>query len=535
MRGEVNVNYSSKRQQDIHNKGFKLNDGTFYAKQVRLGNSPYKSDEASVNLKSAIKTTERAYSREQIKTALENKDLETIRAISNYYYDSSGIYKRVCEYLAFLYRYDYYVVPYAIKETIKPEKILSDFYAVLNFLDNSKLKKKFGETSLQIMREGCYYGYRVDNDDRIVLQDLPIDYCRSRFFIDGRPTVEFNMKFFDDKFTDTAYRLKILDIFPKEFSKGYMLYKSGKLPADQSGDKAGWYLLDPSRAVKFNLNGSDMPYFVEGIPAILDLEDAQEIDKKRMMQQLMKILIQKLPIDKNGDLIFDVEEAKDLHANAVAMLADIIGMDVVTTFADVDVKDMNTSSSVAASIDNLKKVERGVYNQMGVPQNIFNAEGNVALNQSIVNDESSAKGFVYQYETFINDTLDTLKWNKNKKNYYFYIKMLETTAYNYKELAKLYKEQVTLGYSKFLPQIAMGHSQSEILAELHFENNILDLSSMMTPAQMSSTMSSKNLDKNNKTGQNENQNVIEDKSPGRTELPDEEKSDKTLKNRESMS
>jgi len=27
-----------------------------------------------------------------------------------------------------------------------------------------------------------------------------------------------------------------------------------------------------------------------------------------------------LPLDKNGDLIFDVDEARDIHNNAVAML-----------------------------------------------------------------------------------------------------------------------------------------------------------------------------------------------------------------------
>jgi hypothetical protein len=35
------------------------------------------------------------------------------------------------------------------------------------------------------------------------------------------------------------------------------------------------------------------------------------------MQKLLKILVQKLPLDKNGDLIFDVEEARDIHNNAV--------------------------------------------------------------------------------------------------------------------------------------------------------------------------------------------------------------------------
>lgn len=68
--------------------------------------------------------------------------------------------------------------------------------------------------------------------------------------------------------------------------------------------------------------------------------------------------------------------------------------------------------------------------------------------------------------------------------------MLETTQYNYKELAKLYKEQSQIGFSKMLPQIALGHSQSFILNSAHFENDVLKLYEIMIPPLMSSTMSS---------------------------------------------
>jgi len=47
-----------------------------------------------------------------------------------------------------------------------------------------------------------------------------------------------------------------------------------------------------------------------------------------------------LPLDKNGDLIFDVDEAKDIHNNTVQMLKRAVGVDVMTTFADVDVADL---------------------------------------------------------------------------------------------------------------------------------------------------------------------------------------------------
>ena len=52
----------------------------------------------------------------------------------------------------------------------------------------------------------------------------------------------------------------------------------------------------------------------------------------------------------------------------------------------------------------------------------------------------------------------------------------------------MYKEQMQLGFSKMLPQIALGQSQSSILATAYFENDILDLINVFIPPLMSSTM-----------------------------------------------
>jgi len=119
------------------------------------------------------------------------------------------------------------------------------------------------------------------------------------------------------------------------------LFKQGKLKPTFPGDQDGWYLLDPKRTIKFNINEEDFPAFISVIPAILDLDAAQDLDRKKMAQKLLKIIIQKLPLDKNGDLVFDVDEAQELHNNAVKMLSRAIGVDVLTTFADVDVADMS--------------------------------------------------------------------------------------------------------------------------------------------------------------------------------------------------
>jgi hypothetical protein len=50
-------------------------------------------------------------------------------------------------------------------------------------------------------------------------------------------------------------------------------------------------MLDPEMCVKFNLNGSDVPTFVNVIPAIIDLDQAQDLDRRKQMQRLLKILV----------------------------------------------------------------------------------------------------------------------------------------------------------------------------------------------------------------------------------------------------
>ena len=77
---------------------------------------------------------------------------------------------------------------------------------------------------------------------------------------------------------------------------------------------------------------------------------------------------------------------------------------------------------------------------------------------------------------------------------------METTQFNYKELSDKYKSLVSLGFSKVLPQIALGHSQSSILNTAYFENEILNLSAVMIPPLQSSVMNAETLQMLGKKG-----------------------------------
>ena len=129
---------------------------------------------------------------------------------------------------------------------------------------------------------------------------------------------------------------------------------------------------------------------------------------------------------------------------------------------------------------------------------------------------------ILQYQDFLDAAIKTIQ--TGKKNL-FKVYMLNTTTNNYLELSNKYKEQVQIGYSKMLPQVALGHSQNAIIATAILENQVLNLSDIMIPPMMSSTMSG-SVEKEAAT--------TEESSPGRPALDDSEKSDKTIANNESM-
>ena len=484
------------RQEAIHSKGFNIvsqrqtYEGPIDYNKIKVGTKTV--NDAVLNL-GAIASAEKRYGNKQvIYKALVEHDLPLLREISNYFYLANGIYTRVCDYYADLYRYDWYCVPEVLDESVKEEKVMKDFNNVLGYLDNSHIKKLCGDIALEVILNGAYYAYKVPCGDRLVLQQLPASYCRSRFSQGDNPVVEFNMSFFDKNFKDMNYRLKILKMFPDEFQKGYVLYKSGKLPKESIADRQGvWYTLEPGNAIKFSMNALDIPIFVNAIPALLDLDQAQDIDRRKQMQQLQKIIVQKLPLDKNGDLIFDVDEGQQLHNNAVQMLSRAIGVDVLTTFADTSVESLSDTSVAASQSDDLERVTNQIYTQAGVSLQQFNSDNSTALEKSIANDAATMYNMLLQFEDFLNELIE----KDNNKRIEFRVQLLTTTIYNYQEMAKLYKEQMQLGFSKLLPQIALGQTQSAILANAFFENETLDLVNVFVPPLSSNVMNGDTISK----------------------------------------
>jgi hypothetical protein len=90
-----------------------------------------------------------------------------------------------------------------------------------------------------------------------------------------------------------------------------------------------------------------------------------------------------------------------------------------------------------------------------------------------------------------------------------------------------------IGFSKLLPQVALGQSQSMVMATAYFENEVMELDELFIPPQLSSTMSSNSA--GGSSGGAANQKKLPTGNPGgRPEKPDDEKATKTIQNKESQ-
>lgn len=480
----------------------------------------------------------------------EGTDYNQMRELSRYFARTNGMYARAVRYLADIMRYDFMIYPnldldVEVDEK-EGEKIQKKFNEVLEHFDNSAIQLMARKWAMTVCLEGAYYGYICDDiNDKLVIQDLPVNFCRSRFRHRGIPLVEFNVKYFEKLTNNDEYRKRILSLFPEEFQAGWRKYKNNKLPAEEQGDDAGWIVLDTKRAFKFSFadNDLDIPPFISAIPALIELSEIQDLEKEKLLQQIQKILIQTFELDKNGQLPFTMPELQRLNQNALDMVGDAVGVSVLSTVANVHMEDVGAESG-KDSQDTVAAAEDSVYNDLGISTNLFNTSGNLALEKSITTDEAYVKPLLLQFEQFFNNYLE---WKFNKKGLKFRLKMLNTSIFNFRDQSNAYKDLTKLGFSRFLPMVALGHTQKEVVSLAKLEQQIMQLDAYMLPPFSSNTMSSDTWSdikeqqqqilagRKGQTGQNPAQQAAQtndgDKgSGGRPELPADKKSDKTIAN-----
>ena len=405
--------------------------------------------------------------KDQIKNAIEGKDIVRLRQYSQYFYHASGEYRRLVDYFGGILTNDNVIIPLVEEENIEEKSFKRRYRQVLDYAEKSHIKDTCNQIGKIIVRDGAFFGYERDLDGQISLQPLPAQYCRSRFQVSGVYATEFDFAYFD-KFTGDD-KIEILSAFAPEFTTMYAKYLE-----DRVNEK--WQMLDPLYA-RAHLLESPIPMLSPVFLDLIELEEYKRIDKTKSQLDIYKILVQKIPLNNDNELTFELPEIKQFHSNLRKMVKNS-AVDVVTTPCDVESVSLQDKNQTVK--DDIAKATNIIYSTAGTPMMIFNpghTTGSIGLRESIRVDENIMLPLLQQYERWYLNKMESISGK-----YKFKIIFPPITQFNRKEMMELYDKGATQGFpTKLLTMAALGLSQNDFDFLLNYENNILKLHEKMIP------------------------------------------------------
>ena len=469
----------------------------------------------------------RDFTLEEIEDIIRSGELSAIRELSRYFYRTNARYRNNIDFLAALPLYDTIVTP--VYETGKGSKtqIIKAFYNACQFVEALDVKNTLGRITREWLKTGIYYGILQENGDKVVVQDLPLNYCRTRYKdFNNLSILEFNLLYFIDTYYDEEIREAAVLNFPEVIQKAWRLWKAHKL-------EDPWVLVPASNGgVTFCFAEDATPLFLAAIPDLTNLKDAVGREEKRDENELYKLLIQRMPVDSNGNLVFELDEVAEIHAGVAAMLRDLDTVDVLTTFGETTLDSLQDSSAASQANNRLEKYNKNVWDALGTSELLFNADGSSALAYVIKRLESIMRTYLSMYDTWIRFLINE---RFSRTGLTFDFEILPTTVFNIKDYQGQYLSGAQFGYSKMRAGVSMGVKQRNLISTIDFENEFLDLDEKMIPLLSSYTQGgNENSVKKNNSGEKNGSTSTQVKDitnkGGRPELADEDKSEKTQAN-----
>ena len=474
----------------------------------------------------------RDFTIEEIEGIIRSGEISAIRELSRYYYRTNGRYRNNINFLANLFLYDTVVTPiYEIGKGSKAQ-IIKAFYNACSFVEALDVKSTLARITREWLKTGIYYGVLQEYGNKVVIQDLPAEYCRTRLKdFNNLCILEFNITYFMTKYEDERIREAALLNFPPAIQKGWKDYKANKLPDP-------WIMVPASAGgIVFCFAEDATPLLIAAIPELAKMKDAVAREEKRDENELYKLLIQKMPTDYNGHLVFELDEIAEIHAGVAAMLQDLDTVDVLTTLGDATLENLQDSSAANQANNRIEKYSDNAWDALGSSKLFFNADNSSSLAYVIKRLESIMQDYMNAYSTWIKFLINS-RFSRTGLSFDFEI--LPTTKFNIKDYIGYYLQQAQFGYPRMRVAAAMGVKQRNLVSAIDFENEFLNLDEKMVPLMSSYTQTGEeNSNEKNKKSEKNSSGKSQPKDitnkGGRPTLADEERSQKTQANIDSMS
>lgn len=446
----------------------------------------------------------RDYTPEKIERIITSGSLAEQQALSRNFFYKDGYYKQIIIHYATLLKYAGLLIPNpSLGKKLSTSHISKRYYNALDYVEKMNLPVFLTDCATRALIDGCYYGVIVQLDKQnFSVLDLPSGYCQTRYKdLNGDDLIEFDVSYFNS-IVDLTAKEQALASYPKFIRDAYKKWQKQK-------SSNSWVIIPSDIGICFPFFDG-RPLFLSVIPASLEYDDAIQTERDRDAEEIRKILVQKIPHLQDGRLLFEPDEAAEMHAGAVGMLKGNKNISVLTTYADVDAVVSKTTGESTSKT--LEQIEKNIYAQAGVSGQIFSSTGSSTLDASIKNDIALMMYLANKFSRFITNSINRIYGNTNIT---FKYQILPVSIHNMDKFVDQSFKLSGSGYSYLLPVVALGLSQRDIINLKELENDVLKLGEKLIPLSSSYTQSS-------------------DNPTGRPKLDDSEKAEKTIKNEESL-
>lgn len=423
----------------------------------------------------------RDYSKEEIEKIVNSGSLVQQAKLSQNFFNKKGFYFMTCMYYATLLKYLGVLIPNPKQDQkLDSPHMVKRYNDALNTVEAMNLQVLCGRWALKAIINGCYYGVIVaKSKEEFVVLDLPAAYCANNYKdLKGNYIIEFNLAYFDS-ITSKQTRKQVLKSFPDFISDAYRKWKAGKGPQ--------WIFIPGDMGVCFPFveGGGGRPPFLCVIPASLTYDDAVDTELDRAAEEIRKILVQKVPHNAStNELVFEPDEAYEMHRGAVNMMKNNPNVDVLTTYADVDaVVTKGTADRTASAVETMAS---SVYYEAGITGKLFGIDTATGIDRNTKVTLAIMMNLANRFSVLITNVINELYKNSNIS---FTYKILPISYQNDDEYLDNAFKMASSGYSLIVPALALGISQRDLSNLKELENDVMKLPEVLIPLSSAFTQS----------------------------------------------
>lgn len=407
-----------------------------------------------------------------------------------YIYGASPHFRRIISYFVGLTDWAYYVSPRVDPAKANITTMRRNYRKVLQTLSSFDIKSQFPKILTVCLREDVFYGTLITGGDKIIVKQLPSDYCHITEIVENVPNVTFDFHYFD------SHR-NYLSFYPQEFVDKYNAFKEDRL-------HLRYQVLDSPNSFAIKCTNDILAYalppFAGVLPELYRLEDYKVLKTSKLALENYAMLVMKILINEQGEWSIDYDKAVDFWRNLDAVLPEEIG----SILSPMDVEKISFEKSNTGDTDTIANAEKNLFTAAGVSSLLFsneNASAN-ALLLSIKADQMITFGLVKSVGDMLNRYIHAQNYGRN-----FNMTFIDCSPYNRKELGDQYIKGIQYGLPLVSAYAAtQGLAQDDLDNMAFLENDILKLSEIFKPLQSSATMSSSSESDSDGPGRPESDN-----------------------------